>query len=119
MQCIKEADAQLYDAMKSINAQVVFLGAVMTMNAFTPRIAEMVVLWDFLLAGGMHLSIFAIAARCVLLREKLLVDPNIQLALGQGFPHLTDAAAVITLTAHLYLCASPDLQVHFLFLFSQ
>ena len=44
----------------------------MTLSACTPPLEEVLKLWDFLLAFGIHLNVLAIIAQLLLIRGKLL-----------------------------------------------
>jgi hypothetical protein len=58
--------------------------AVMTLCASSPPLSELVQVWDFLLAAGIHLNTFVIAARFVLNRDQLLAATNVKQLIGKN-----------------------------------
>jgi cell cycle arrest protein BUB2 len=61
-----------YLAAKGLNASIYAFPSVLTMCACTPPLPEVLQLWDFLLAYGMHLNILCIVAQLVLIRDQIL-----------------------------------------------
>lgn len=49
-----------------------FFLRVLALNSTTPPMTELLKLWDFLLAFGVHLNILVIVAQILLIREELL-----------------------------------------------
>ena len=50
--------------------------AVLTFSACTPPLAEVLLLWDFLLAYGIHMNILAIISQLIILRDEILQHPS-------------------------------------------
>ena len=48
--------------------------AVLTLCACTPPLDEVLQLWDFLLAFGVHLNVLCIIAQMLLMREELMAS---------------------------------------------
>lgn len=48
--------------------------AVLTLCACTPPLDEVLQLWDFLLAFGVHLNVLCIIAQLLLIREDLMIS---------------------------------------------
>jgi len=46
--------------------------AVLTFSACTPPLSEVLLLWDFLLAYGVHMNILAIISQLIILRDDIL-----------------------------------------------
>jgi cell cycle arrest protein BUB2 len=57
---------------KGLNASIYAFPSVLTMCACTPPLPEVLQLWDFLLAYGVHLNILCIVAQLVLIRDQIL-----------------------------------------------
>ena len=50
--------------------------SVLTLSACTPPLPEVLILWDFFFAWGVHLNILAVAAQLHLMRDKLLASDS-------------------------------------------
>jgi cell cycle arrest protein BUB2 len=50
--------------------------AVLTFSACTPPLSEVLLLWDFLLAYGIHMNILAIISQLIILRDDILQHPS-------------------------------------------
>jgi cell cycle arrest protein BUB2 len=61
-----------YLTSKGLNASIYGFPSVLTMCACTPPLPEVLQLWDFLFAYGMHLNILCIVAQLVLIRDQIL-----------------------------------------------
>jgi cell cycle arrest protein BUB2 len=61
-----------YLSSKGLNASIYAFPSVLTMCACTPPLPEVLQLWDFLFAYGMHLNILCIVAQLVLIRDQIL-----------------------------------------------
>jgi len=84
----------------------------LSFNTFSKPLNEAVILWDFLLAFGVHMNVVCTVARIILLREELMdtKKPFQDFIAHTGAPPL-DARRVITLTLQLYpLIPAPLLQ---------
>ncbi|KAF2674404.1 TBC-domain-containing protein [Microthyrium microscopicum] len=83
-------DPKLYAYLtsKGLHASIYAFPSVLTMCACTPPLPEVLQLWDFLFAYGMHLNILCIVAQLVLIRDQILsaeryVDKHINVANGR------------------------------------
>lgn len=67
-------DKTLHSHLKlnGCDAQVYAFASVLTISASDPPLKDVILLWDFLLAFGVHLNILVILARVKSQREKLL-----------------------------------------------
>jgi cell cycle arrest protein BUB2 len=67
-------DPKLYHYLysKGLNASIYAFPSVLTMCACTPPLPEVLQLWDFLFAYGIHLNIVCIVAQLVLIRDQIL-----------------------------------------------
>lgn len=74
--CLAIADPRLsaYLNLKGVKAQIYAFASVLTMSACTPPLPEVLLLWDFLFAYGLHLNILCICAQLMMMREELLAD---------------------------------------------
>ena len=71
-------DPSLYAhlALKNMSAELYAFPSVLTLSACTPPLSEVMLLWDFLFAWGVHLNVLAVVAQLVMMREKLLGSPS-------------------------------------------
>ncbi|KAJ3284634.1 hypothetical protein HK104_009835 [Borealophlyctis nickersoniae] len=99
--CLKIADPELYKYLRSkrLTATVYAFPSAMTFCACTPPLDEVLKLWDFLLAFGVHLNILCIIAQLVIMRTKLLQSPS-PMKILRTLPEL-DAREVIAVTLTL------------------
>lgn len=56
--------------------QLIYSIAVMTFSACTPPLSELLQLWDYMFAYGIHLNILFIIAQLALIRTDLLKSPS-------------------------------------------
>ncbi|CAJ0884892.1 15900_t:CDS:2, partial [Entrophospora sp. SA101] len=96
--CLKILDVKLFNYLKSKNLTAIIyaLPSVLTFCACTPSLDELLKLWDFLFAYGVHLNILCIIAQLVLIRDQLLEAPS-PMKLLRTMPKL-DAKSIINLT---------------------
>jgi cell cycle arrest protein BUB2 len=57
---------------KGLNASIYAFPSVLTLCACTPPLPEVLILWDFLFAYGIHLNLLCIVAQLVLIRDQIL-----------------------------------------------
>ena len=50
--------------------------AVLTLCACTPPLDQVLQLWDFLLAFGVHLNVLCVIAQLLLMREEVMASPR-------------------------------------------
>lgn len=55
---------------------ITLITAVLTFSACTPPLSEVLLLWDFLLAYGIHMNILAIISQLIILRDEILQHPS-------------------------------------------
>ncbi|OXB33615.1 cell cycle arrest protein BUB2 [Cryptococcus neoformans] len=99
--CLEVVDPELYDrlASKNLKAEIYAFPSVMTFCACTPPLEEVLRLWDFLLAFGLHLNILCVIAQLLLIRQDLMDSPS-PMKILRTFPSL-DARPVIGVTVAL------------------
>ena len=87
--CLSHIDPKLYAylASKGLTAEIYAFPSVLTLCACTPPLPEVLILWDFLFAYGVHLNILCIVAQLVLMREEVLGSKSPGTLL-RGFPAL-------------------------------
>lgn len=73
---IVDPKLSLYLIGKGMTAEVYGFASVLTLCACTPPLPEVMKLWDFLFAYGVHLNILCIVAQLVILREEILRSPR-------------------------------------------
>ncbi|KAH8108529.1 rab domain-containing cell division control protein [Phellopilus nigrolimitatus] len=76
--CLKIVDAELYDRLRSkrLSAEIYAFPSVMTLCACTPPLDQVLQLWDFLLAFGVHLNVLCVIAQLLLIRDELMVSKS-------------------------------------------
>jgi cell cycle arrest protein BUB2 len=69
-------DPELYTHFKSkgLSAQLYAFAPIMTFSAGTPPLEEVLKLWDFFLAFGVHLNVLCVVAQLHLIRAELLEE---------------------------------------------
>ncbi|KGB78608.2 hypothetical protein CNBG_4446 [Cryptococcus deuterogattii R265] len=99
--CLEVVDPELYNklASKNLKAEIYAFPSVMTLCACTPPLEEVLRLWDFLLAFGLHLNILCVIAQLLLIRQDLMDSPS-PMKILRTFPPL-DARPVIGVTVAL------------------
>ncbi|CAG8549246.1 9346_t:CDS:2 [Funneliformis caledonium] len=85
--------------LKNLTAEIYALSSVLTLCACTPPLEQVLKLWDFLLAYGIHLNILCVIAQLILMRDQLL-EAKSPMKLLRTMPEL-DAKPVINLTVRL------------------
>ncbi|CAM9803386.1 unnamed protein product [Chrysoparadoxa australica] len=75
---LQEVDVELYNYLqaKFLRASIYAFPLLMSLLACMPPFQEVLKLWDALFACGVHLNVMLTVAQVVLLRDKLLQDPN-------------------------------------------
>jgi cell cycle arrest protein BUB2 len=81
---------------QGLHAKIYAFSSVLTLCACTPPLPEVLKLWDFLFAFGVHLNIICVVAQLLMLKDKLLGDTS-PAKLLRNFPNL-NADEVIKMT---------------------
>ena len=90
--CLQRIDAELYEYMKSkgLQAEVYAFPSILTFSACTPPLDQVLELWDFLLAFGVHLNVLCVVAQLYLIRDEIMTEIRCVLSdLGLLPPELT------------------------------
>ncbi|RIB05317.1 rab-GTPase-TBC domain-containing protein [Gigaspora rosea] len=100
-QCLQIIDPKLFNhlRLKSLTAEIYAFPSVLTLCACTPPLEQVLKLWDFLLAYGVHLNILCVIAQLLLMRDQLLEAPS-PMKLLRTMPEL-NAKPIINLTIQL------------------
>lgn len=61
---------------KGVAAQTYAFPSILTFSACTPPLDQVLALWDFLLAFGVHLNVICVVAQLHLYRQAILDDPR-------------------------------------------
>ena len=71
-------DLQVYNHLKAcgLNASLYAFPLVATLSACSKPLSEVIKLWDFLIAGGFHLNLFAIVGQIVMSRNDILASDS-------------------------------------------
>ncbi|KAJ3089420.1 hypothetical protein HK102_006437 [Quaeritorhiza haematococci] len=99
--CLKVADPHLFRYLRSkkLVGKLYAFPSVMTLCACTPPLQELLMLWDFYFAYGVHLNILCIVAQLILMRDDLMNAPS-PMRLLRNFPDL-NTRAIIPVTLSL------------------
>ncbi|GAC73801.1 ypt/rab GTPase activating protein [Moesziomyces antarcticus T-34] len=99
--CLELLDAPLYHHLrgKNLSAEIYAFPSVMTLCACTPPLPEVLQLWDFLLAFGVHFNVLCIVAQLHIMRADLLESVS-PMKLLRNLPPL-DARKIINVTVTL------------------
>ncbi|KAG8908835.1 hypothetical protein FRB99_003073 [Tulasnella sp. 403] len=100
-QCLQIVDAELYGYLrkKNLSAELYAFPSVLTLCACTPPLDQVLQLWDFLLAFGVHLNVLCVIAQLLLIREEVMASPS-PMKLLRTFPPL-EALPVIGIAVAL------------------
>ncbi|KAF8942456.1 hypothetical protein BGZ47_006458 [Haplosporangium gracile] len=111
-ECLCKIDVELYDYLKSkrLSAELYAFPSVLTICACTPPLDQVMQLWDFLLAWGIHLNIICIIAQLYLIRDELMSHAS-PMKLLRIFPDL-DADKVIRETIRMVKLLPDELYDH-------
>eukprot|EP00842_Homolaphlyctis_polyrhiza_P000077 jgi/Hompol1/106/HPOL_002019-RA len=87
--CLQEIDPELFDYLKckQLTATVYAFPSVMTFSVSTPPLDQVLHLWDFLLAYGVHLNILCILAQLLEIKQDLMSTSS-PMRLLRSFPEL-------------------------------
>ncbi|KIJ40942.1 hypothetical protein M422DRAFT_48953 [Sphaerobolus stellatus SS14] len=107
--CLKTVDPELYAHLRSKNlsAEIYAFPSVLTLCACTPPLDQVLQLWDFLLAFGVHLNVLCVIAQLLLIREEVMNSPS-PMRLLRTFPPL-EALPVIGIAVTLVRDLPADL----------
>ncbi|PWZ01394.1 TBC-domain-containing protein [Testicularia cyperi] len=99
--CLELLDEPLYRHLRSRNlsAEIYAFPSVMTLCACTPPLPEVLQLWDFLLAFGVHFNVLCIVAQLHIMRNELLESQS-PMKLLRHLPPL-NARKIINVTVTL------------------
>ncbi|KZP34237.1 TBC-domain-containing protein [Athelia psychrophila] len=99
--CLKIVDPELFAHLRSKNlsAEIYAFPSVLTLCACTPPLDQVLQLWDFLLAFGVHLNVLCVIAQLLLIREEVIKSAS-PMRLLRTFPPL-DALQVIGIAVTL------------------
>lgn len=107
--CLKFVDPELYAHLRSKNlsAEIYAFASVLTLCACTPPLDQVLQLWDFLLAFGVHLNVLCVIAQLLLIRDDVMKSPS-PMRLLRTFPPL-EALPVIGIAVTLVRDLPADL----------
>ncbi|GAM25021.1 hypothetical protein SAMD00019534_081960, partial [Acytostelium subglobosum LB1] len=81
--------------------------AIISLGASTPPLGEILKLWDFYLAFGVHMNVIGTVSRLLLMRDSLLADPS-PCSQFRSLPDL-EAETMINLSIHIVRQLPEDL----------
>ncbi|KAI0748603.1 bub2 protein [Daedaleopsis nitida] len=107
--CLKIVDPELYAYLRSKNlsAEIYAFPSVLTLCACTPPLDQVLQLWDFLLAFGVHLNVLCVIAQLLLMRDEVM-NSSSPMRLLRTFPPL-EALPVIGIAVTLVRDLPTDL----------
>ncbi|GHJ88942.1 hypothetical protein NliqN6_5344 [Naganishia liquefaciens] len=107
--CLQAVDIELYEHLRSKNlfAELYAFPSVLTLCACTPPLDQVLKLWDFLLAFGVHLNILCVIAQLLIMRDELMASTS-PMKILRIFPPL-QATSVISITVALVKDVPEDL----------
>ncbi|KAI0723997.1 bub2 protein [Cerioporus squamosus] len=107
--CLKIVDPELYAHLRSKNlsAEIYAFPSVLTLCACTPPLDQVLQLWDFLLAFGVHLNVLCVIAQLLLMRDEVMRSSS-PMRLLRTFPPL-EALPVIGIAVTLVRDLPADL----------
>ncbi|KAH9989762.1 bub2 protein [Russula vinacea] len=99
--CLKIVDPELFNYLRSKNlsAELYAFPSVLTLCACTPPLDQVLRLWDFLLAFGVHLNVLCVIAQLLLIRDDVMTSSS-PMRLLRTFPPL-EASPVIGIAVTL------------------
>ncbi|KZW00728.1 bub2 protein [Exidia glandulosa HHB12029] len=76
--CLKIVDPELFAYLRSkkLSAEIYAFPSVLTLCACTPPLDQVLKLWDFLLAYGVHLNVLCVIAQLLLMRDEVMACPS-------------------------------------------
>ncbi|KAK0195896.1 related to cell cycle arrest protein BUB2 [Armillaria ostoyae] len=107
--CLKIVDPDLFDLLrkKNLSAEIYAFPSVLTLCACTPPLDQVLRLWDFLLAFGVHLNVLCVIAQLLLIRDEVMSSSS-PMRLLRTFPPL-EAVPVIGIAVTLVRDLPPEL----------
>ncbi|KAI0003206.1 TBC-domain-containing protein [Russula compacta] len=107
--CLKIVDPELFSYLRSKNlsAELYAFPSVLTLCACTPPLDQVLRLWDFLLAFGVHLNVLCVIAQLLLIRDDVMASSS-PMRLLRTFPPL-DASPIIGIAVTLVRDLPPEL----------
>ncbi|KAH9001780.1 TBC-domain-containing protein [Lactarius akahatsu] len=107
--CLKIVDLELFNYLRSKNlsAELYAFPSVLTLCACTPPLDQVLQLWDFLLAFGVHLNVLCVIAQLLLIRDDVMTSSS-PMRLLRTFPPL-EALPVIGIAVTLVRDLPSDL----------
>ncbi|EFA83505.1 RabGAP/TBC domain-containing protein [Heterostelium album PN500] len=101
-------DPELYGYLKTRSYDPVLLThAILSLGTSTPPLGELLHLWDFYFAFGIHLNVICTIAQLLLMRDTLLAHPS-PCSLFRSLPEL-DSETIINLSIHIVRQLPDDL----------
>ncbi|KAI0263799.1 TBC-domain-containing protein [Gloeopeniophorella convolvens] len=107
--CLKIVDPELFNYLRSKNlsAELYAFPSVLTLCACTPPLDQVLQLWDFLLAFGVHLNVLCVIAQLLLIRDDVIASSS-PMRLLRTFPPL-EALPVVGIAVTLVRDLPPEL----------
>jgi cell cycle arrest protein BUB2 len=105
---LEHVDPELYNYLLSKGyKEPLLMHAVLSLNTGTPPLEQVLHLWDFVFAFGIHMNVVLTLSQLVLMRDTLLAHPS-PCSLFRSLPPL-DSQLIISLSVQLVRQFPPDL----------
>lgn len=77
-ECLEVLDLELYTYLrkKQLHAELYAFPSILTFSGCTPPLTELLRLWDFLFAYGVHMNVMCTIAQILMIRDKILLSPS-------------------------------------------
>ncbi|ETW86337.1 hypothetical protein HETIRDRAFT_311198 [Heterobasidion irregulare TC 32-1] len=107
--CLRIVDPELFAYLRSKNlsAELYAFPSVLTLCACTPPLDQVLKLWDFLLAFGVHLNVLCVIAQLLLIRDEVM-NSSSPMRILRTFPPI-EALPVIGIAVTLVRDLPPEL----------
>lgn len=107
--CLRIVDPELFAYLRSKNlsAELYAFPSVLTLCACTPPLDQVLKLWDFLLAFGVHLNVLCVIAQLLLIRDEVM-NSSSPMRILRTFPSI-EALPVIGIAVTLVRDLPPEL----------
>ncbi|ODQ81607.1 hypothetical protein BABINDRAFT_170342 [Babjeviella inositovora NRRL Y-12698] len=87
--CLRVVDPELFGFLQSkfLKAEIYAFASVLTLSACTPPLSEVLHLWDFYFAYGVHMNVLVVVAQLILIRTRIF-ESSQPMTLLRTFPDL-------------------------------
>lgn len=69
---LRVTDPELFLVLSKANHEGLALQYILSFSGATPPLSELLILWDFFIAFGVHLNVISVASQIILARDQIL-----------------------------------------------